>query len=192
LFANTWKLKTVTKLNAILGLDARVTEQLRIAEEPGVLRLAAMFFAHSGDSWFWGLGLLLVLFFGDGFWRQRALYLGVSSIITAVIVLVMKFSVRRRRPEGKWGGIYRSTDPHSFPSGHAARSFMLAVMAIGLGPPWLAVLLSLWAPLVGLARVAMGVHYLSDVAAGGLMGILLGLVNYHFLPIMLHPWDSLF
>ena len=55
--------------------------------------------------------------------------------------------------------IYRKTDPHSFPSGHAARAFMIAVLATGLGPGWLAVVLWVWAPLVSVARVAMGVHY---------------------------------
>jgi undecaprenyl-diphosphatase len=93
--------------------------------------------------------------------------------VTAVVVLIIKFTVRRRRPEGEWGSIYRSTDPHSFPSGHAARAFMLAVVSLGLGPAWLGGLLAVWAPLVALARVAMGVHYLSDVLAGGILGLLM-------------------
>jgi membrane-associated phospholipid phosphatase len=88
--------------------------------------------------------------------------------------LAIKFSVRRRRPEGSWGGIYRSTDPHSFPSGHATRASMLAVLSIALVPPWLALLVVIWAPLVSFARVAMGVHYLSDVLAGIALGVLLG------------------
>ena len=48
----------------------------------------------------------------------------------AALVLVLKFLIRRRRPEGEWGGIYRQTDPHSFPSGHAARSVLIAVLAV--------------------------------------------------------------
>jgi undecaprenyl-diphosphatase len=52
---------------------------------------------------------------------------------------------------------------------------MLVVMAIGLGPAWLAVLLIIWAPLVSLARVAMGLHYLSDVLAGMALGLIMGL-----------------
>jgi undecaprenyl-diphosphatase len=52
---------------------------------------------------------------------------------------------------------------------------MIAVLAIGLGPAWLAVILCIWAPLVALARVAMGVHYVSDIAAGGVLGITAGL-----------------
>jgi undecaprenyl-diphosphatase len=53
---------------------------------------------------------------------------------------------------------------------------MLAVVVLGLGPMWLGLLLLVWAPLVGLARVAMGVHYLSDVLAGMFLGLIMGAV----------------
>jgi undecaprenyl-diphosphatase len=98
----------------------------------------------------------------------------VAILLTAIIVFIVKFTVRRRRPEGEWGKFYRSTDPHSFPSGHAVRAVMLAVAILGLGPLWLGLLLLIWAPLVGLARVAMGVHYLSDVLAGMVLGLVIG------------------
>jgi undecaprenyl-diphosphatase len=96
----------------------------------------------------------------------------------AGVVLAIKFLVRRKRPEGEWGGIYRNTDPHSFPSGHAARAFLIAVVASALAPPWwLILLLWVWAPLVSLARVAMGVHYLSDVIAGAVVGAVIALIG---------------
>jgi undecaprenyl-diphosphatase len=166
-------------LEKILALDANITGRMRIAENPGPLRTLAAFLAHSGDSWFWILGLILLGWLGTPFWYSRAIMLGVGVLVTAVLVLIIKFTVRRRRPDGDWGDIYRSTDPHSFPSGHAARSFMLAAMSIGLGPAWFAITLIIWAPLVGLARVAMGVHYFSDVLAGALFGIFMGWVNYN-------------
>jgi undecaprenyl-diphosphatase len=103
--------------------------------------------------------------------------MALGIVMTAVLVLTVKFTVRRRRPEGEWGDIYRKTDPHSFPSGHAARAFLLAAIAAGTGPPWFAVALAVWAPLVALARVAMGVHYISDILAGLALGIVMGLVT---------------
>ena len=106
-----------------------------------------------------------------------------SLVVLAVFVIALKFLIRRRRPEGDWGQIYRATDPHSFPSGHAARAFLFAVLAIGLGPIWLAWIFMIWAPLVSLARVMMGVHYLSDVVAGILIGILFALVMIALLPV---------
>lgn len=160
--------------NRLAALDNRLSTRLRVAERPGMLRNLAILLAHSGDSWFWLLGLGLVWWLGSDFWRQRAQALLVGILVTAILVMVIKFTVRRRRPEGEWGRIYRNTDPHSFPSGHAARAVMLAVMALGLGPAWFAILLCVWAPMVVLARVAMGLHYPTDVLAGALFGLLMG------------------
>ena len=167
-------------MQKVLELDDRYTGRLRIAEKPGLLRNLAVVFAHSGDSWFWILGLGLVWLIGTDVWKARALAMIISIITTATIVMVIKFIVRRRRPEGDWGDVYRKTDPHSFPSGHAARAALLAVLALGLGPPWFGLLLLVWAPLVILARVAMGVHYLTDVIAGALFGVLMGVLLLRF------------
>jgi undecaprenyl-diphosphatase len=147
---------------------------MRVAERPGLLRTVAAVLAHSGDSWFWWAGLALLWWRGSPFWSPWALTVLLSIIGLAVIVLAIKFTIRRRRPEGEWGAMYRSTDPHSFPSGHAARAILIAVLAIGLGPGWLAILLCVWAPMVALARVAMGLHFLSDVAAGAALGAIAG------------------
>lgn len=150
---------------------------MRVAEKPGFLRTLAILFAHSGDSWFWAAALILVWYFGDAYWRRWATveFFGIAGLI--LVVLIVKFLVRRKRPEGEWGGIYRNTDPHSFPSGHAARAFLIAVIASPLAPPWLALALWLWAPLVALARAAMGVHYLSDVVVGAALGIVVALLG---------------
>ncbi len=158
----------------MIELDARLSERMRIAEQPGRLRTLSAVLAHSGDSWFWLLGLTILWWLGSDYWKSRALTLVVAILLTAVVVFVVKLLVRRRRPEGEWGKFYRQTDPHSFPSGHAVRAVMLAVIMLGLGPLWLGLVLLVWAPLVGLARVAMGVHYLSDVLAGMLLGLLIG------------------
>jgi undecaprenyl-diphosphatase len=158
----------------LIELDARISERMRIADQPGLLRSAAVILAHSGDSWFWLVGLGLVWWFGTSYWKNLALTMIIAILLTAGVVFLIKLAVRRRRPEGEWGKFYRSTDPHSFPSGHAVRAVMLAVVTLGIGPLWLGLTLLVWAPLVGLARVAMGVHYLSDVLAGMLLGLLIG------------------
>ena len=168
-------------LEKFLAWDQRVSKQMRVAEQPGPLRTSAAFFAHSGDSWFWIPALLFVGWLGESFWKERAIALGIGILIAIVVVMTLKFTIRRQRPEGTWGGMYRTTDPHSFPSGHAARAALLAAMAVGLGPFWFAAILVIWAPLVILARVAMGVHYLSDVLAGTLIGVIIGAGVYWFI-----------
>jgi undecaprenyl-diphosphatase len=118
--------------------------------------------------------LLLTLWLGSAPWQfaARADLVGIG--IAAVVVQVMKLLVRRPRPPGEWGQGYRRLDPHSFPSGHAARAIMLATMSMFLGPAWWAVLLLAWAPLVALSRVALRVHYLSDVVVGTVCGLICG------------------
>ena len=162
-------------LRDILRLDVRVSEGMRLTEKPGALRSAAVFFAHSGDSWFWGAALVLLWLLSNSFWKQWAIIVLGGISLLAALVIGMKFLIRRRRPAGEWGNIYRNTDPHSFPSGHAARAFLIAVLATGLGPAWAAGALWLWAPFVSVARVAMGVHYVSDIAAGAVVGVVFGL-----------------
>jgi undecaprenyl-diphosphatase len=176
-------------LRPILELDARLSEKMRVAEKPGALRAMAVFFAHSGDSWFWWLALILLWFFSDPAWREWEVVEFFGIGVLAALVMAIKFLVRRRRPAGEWGKIYRNTDPHSFPSGHAARAFMIAVVASALAPAWLAAILWVWAPLVAVARVAMGVHYVSDIVAGAALGVVVawaGLQVYE--PILL--WVS--
>ncbi len=174
---------------SFLELDARLSDRLRVAEQPGLLRTLAVFFAHSGDSWFWGAGLVVLWWRGDATWKGWAAAMFAGIALLAALVMTIKFIVRRRRPEGEWGGIYRNTDPHSFPSGHAARAFMIAALASGLGPSWLALALWIWAPLVSLARVAMGVHYVSDIVAGIAVGIIVGLLGLQAMPAFL-AWLS--
>ena len=166
----TIPLKTV--ITNLIQADEVLSHKLRIAEKPGLFRTTAMFFAHSGDSWFWALGLAILWYFGNEQWKRWAFYELAFICLLVVLIMSLKFTIRRKRPEGEWGAIYRNTDPHSFPSGHAARAFLIAVVCVILGPSWLALVLLIWAPLVTLSRVLMGVHYLSDVVVGALIGII--------------------
>jgi undecaprenyl-diphosphatase len=63
----------------------------------------------------------------------------------------------------------------SLPSGHAATSFAAAVVLARYVPPRVAPLLFVLAALVGWSRVYVGVHYPSDIVAGALLGVAVGL-----------------
>lgn len=158
-------------IKPFIEADTRWSERLRIAERPGWLRTTTALLAHSGDSWFWVIGLAITWLMGDDHTKTWAWRLILMIIVLAVLVLAIKYRVRRRRPEGEWGAVYRISDPHSFPSGHAARAALLAVLTMAWNPDWLGITVLIWAPFVMLARVAMGLHYLSDVIAGAILGI---------------------
>ncbi len=158
-------------MQRLLDLDNRWTSALRLRPEQRALWRVAAVFTHSGDSWFWGAGLLLLIWRGDAAQRAWAIALLLAIAALAAVVLVIKFLIRRQRPPGEWGSLYRLTDPHSFPSGHAARAILIAALVVAWGPAWLVPILVLWAPLVALARVATGLHYLSDVVGGVALGL---------------------
>ncbi len=172
-------------LKNLLALDRRMSERFRLKREQRGLWYLAAFFAHSGDSWWWLIALLAVWLATSSFWHQVSALLAVGVLVLAILIFGFKWIFRRRRPKGDWGKIYRQTDPHSFPSGHAARSFALAVMALGWCPLWLGLLLIFWAPLVCIARVLMGVHYLSDVIVGALIGIIWGIIMLATAPLLI-------
>ena len=154
--------------------DSRWSARLRVAEKPGILRTMAMVFAHSGDSWFWLIGLGMLWAFGNPAYQDLTVRFIVAILVLAVLVMTTKFTIRRSRPEGDWGAVYRKTDPHSFPSGHAARAALIAMLALFCCPLPVGLALTLWALLVSLARIAMGVHYPSDILAGALLGLIFG------------------
>ena len=79
-------------------------------------------------------------------------------------------------PDGIIGGLY------GFFSGHAANTFCFATlcwMGLKKGDPahrygWLGVFLYFWAALMAVSRVMLAAHYLGDILAGCLFGLLMG------------------
>jgi undecaprenyl-diphosphatase len=162
-------------LEALRRLDSRGTAWVRAVLPDGhAAHTVLSLLAHSADSLVL-IPLLALLWWREGFTGDSvAVPLAAAFVLSVVLTTLVKYAVRRRRPQGQWGAMYRKTDPHSFPSGHASRTAALAVVALARGLPLPGLLLGLWALLVGLARVALGVHYLLDVAAGWLLGLAIG------------------
>lgn len=160
------------RLNAWLDrLDTRLSARLNIAEKKGLGRTVAILITRSGDAlpFLAALGALAVM--GGPLWRMRALLLVVADMLAFLLSQALKFATRRARPEGTWGEVYRRLDPYSFPSGHAARGGAVGGMALALGPLWFGMALMAWGVAVATSRVMMGVHYLSDIVAGFLLGM---------------------
>ncbi len=183
--------ETIQTLNKI---DLHLTSRVQIRSADGVGWKAAVILSHSGDSWLWatGVGLIWLLSFGYPFAHRFSAILEISIVIQALSIFVLKRLIHRQRPDGEWGGIYRQIDPHSFPSGHATRAAMLSILGLALSPAWFGWLLVIWTPLVCIARVMTGVHYVSDILVGIALGLLLGLVFAAISPLWIQAFPFLF
>ena len=109
--------------------------------------------------------------------RPWAALLIVLSLASDLIAGLVKLVVERGRPEGAVVDVLFGADSFSFPSGHVVRATaFVAVTAWLLTPPSsrlpVAVGLATVAGLVmGYARVALGVHWPTDVLGGLFLGL---------------------
>ncbi|HVM90834.1 MAG TPA: phosphatase PAP2 family protein [Verrucomicrobiae bacterium] len=108
-------------------------------------------------------------------WRRTAYDAAWAALLAMVIANAIGWLVQRPRPYIVSSDILQLIPPPltsaSFPSGHTSVAFAAAA-AITLGAPEIGVPALVLATLVGLGRVAVGVHYPTDVFAGAMLGIL--------------------
>ena len=106
--------------------------------------------------------------------RKLAIEAAKSLAITQILSGIIKYGVRRKRPDRHYQPRFWNTRiTPSFPSGHAASSAAFAAIATEHYPrsrPLLAVYLAASA----YSQVYVGNHYVSDVAAGMLLGWAIG------------------
>ena len=157
------------------GADLKLLHAMRTrGHRPGI-EAAAKALGKAGNNgavWF-GLGVLLAIF--DSSNREAWLICAVLAPIAIALNYVIKLVVKRPRPvlEGlpPLGGAPSSL---SFPSAHATSSFAVATAMTRVDS--LGALAFVLAIALSLGRPYLGMHYPSDVLAGAVLGIGLGLI----------------
>lgn len=99
--------------------------------------------------------------------RWGALYFLVASIISAVLVQLLKAALGRARPDD----MLVAADAGSFPSGHVANAATVAVaLAFLVGRAWVWYAGLAWVILMALSRTYLGVHWVTDTIGGAVLG----------------------
>lgn len=144
-------------------------------------------FTILGDGLFIISFAILLFLFKNKF---LALMVIAGYVLSGIPVQIIKSYIDAPRPalflkEINYSHFVEGVTLHnynSFPSGHTASAFALAViLAITIKNKWIGLIILFLAALVGYSRIYLSQHFMEDVFAGSLIGVLSGVATYLFL-----------
>lgn len=170
-----WLVDGIAEDRGLVGLDHAVFAELR-ASRQGWLDVAMIVITELGGA---RVSVAVgVAVFAWLAWRRAwaaAAYWAIALLGARACVVALKFGLQRHRP----ASIYSGLESYSFPSGHATSSMVtygFLAFLICLRQPWrvrvpVLALTSVAVVAIGLSRLYLGMHWLSDVAAGFVLGL---------------------
>ena len=169
-----------TMLQLIATGDHKLMRKVNKWPAPRWIRLVSIGATRAGDGWLWySLGLLTLLFGGYG--RLTAIAAAGSAAVVGIglFVSIKKISGRKRPCEIEphiWANLL-PPDRFSFPSGHTITAFAVAI-TLGMFYPILLGPLVICALIIATSRILLGMHFLSDVLVGAILGTGLALTSH--------------
>ncbi|KAL3975193.1 collagen type XXVI alpha (EMI domain-containing protein 2) [Sarotherodon galilaeus] len=168
-------------ISSLLAIDISLSKRLGVCVgargSRAPLRPMITLLALTGHALPWICGTLICLWRSSTLAGQEVLVnLLLALILDLMTVAGMQKLVKRRGPWDFPPSFfdYIAMDMYSFPAAHASRAVMVSKFLLNhlvLAVP-LRILLCLWAFLVGVSRVLLGKHHLSDVGCGFALGFL--------------------
>lgn len=156
-----------------------ICRRLNAGAQIAPLRCVLQVASRLGDGIAWYALIALPVLYGRGAVRP-AIVMALTGIAGLLLYAWLKRTFVRERPyvthRGSIGFAAVPLDRYSFPSGHTlhAVSFTLQAVAHYRGLGWV---LIPFACLVAASRVVLGLHYVSDVLAGALLGAMLAAIG---------------
>jgi undecaprenyl-diphosphatase len=156
--------------------DHRLMRRMNRWRAPRWVRFWMIAATRMGDGWLWyELGAILLIF--GGAQRFAAVSAaGAAGLAGVGVFKLLKLLSQRSRPcqlePHCWSKVL-PPDMFSFPSGHTMSAFSMSLVVSYFYPSLEAPLLFL-ALIIAVSRIVLGMHFLSDVLAGAVLGVALG------------------
>jgi undecaprenyl-diphosphatase len=172
-------------LHVFYGFECRLFQQVNSHFDKRPLNLFFRSVTHLGGADITIAATFLLILLSSGEARLTAIASGLALSASHIPVHFVKELFPRKRP---YLVIDRTSTPdnplrdHSFPSGHTTAIFAVLIPYI-LFIPQLSIFLIPLGFCVGLSRIYLGLHYPSDVLAGGILGTVTGIICYWLLYI---------
>jgi undecaprenyl-diphosphatase len=172
-------LEQVTTQGALVRVDTSAARWLhgRVVHHPLVIDVLKAVSFLGGPIWFWFLVPAVAVFWAVRRRLRLALFVLVTTVVGGAIDTAVKMSVHRARPA--LADPIATAHGKSFPSGHTMTSTyaygailltMLPLVPRRWHVPSIAAYLA-WVAAVATSRLGLGVHYLSDVVGGFVLGL---------------------
>jgi len=163
-------------MHLLIGIDTKIFQLINGTWANPVFNIVMPLISELGSG-----GVIFLISALCFFLRRRrdkgalAILLFAALTLTYYIVSFLKITVARPRPFILMpdANLFVAVKGFSFPSNHTATAFMAATILSEFFGSWRKVLFFV-AALVGYSRIYLGVHFLSDVIAGAIVGILIG------------------
>lgn len=168
-------------MNSLLAIDISLSKRMGVCAYTysswGGCRSMVNLLALTGHGITWIIGTIVCLTRSNTLAGQEVLVnLLLALLLDVMTVAGVQRLVKRRGPWEMAPGFLDcvAMDLYSFPAAHASRAAMVSKFLLShlvLAVP-LRILLVLWAFLVGLSRVLLGRHHLTDMVCGFALGLL--------------------
>jgi undecaprenyl-diphosphatase len=164
--------------------DLKLMRRVHCWRAPRWIRIWMLCATRGGDGWLWYAMGAIVLSFGGPAGFMAVACAALSAAMGIALFLTLKKRIGRRRPcaiEPHCWSTLLPPDQFSFPSGHTITAFAVSISLIAFYPGLAAGLLFCVCS-IGLSRILLGMHFLTDVLAGAAIGILIALLVIYFSP----------
>jgi undecaprenyl-diphosphatase len=171
------------KIQTLYQFECKVFQQINSHFDKRIMNLFFRTITQIGGALFISAITLLLIIFTTNQTRLTAISSAAALALSHIPVQLVKKLFPRKRPYLQIETTKILPNPlkdHSFPSGHTTAVFSVIVPFLIQLPSLAAILIPL-ALSVGISRIYLGLHYPSDVLAGGILGAFFGSLCFYFI-----------